>query len=46
MNEVVLDGSMFRVPDCFCKPEITLKTHNDLGDNDGKCLDTNEPSVI
>lgn len=43
---MVLGGSVFRAPDCFCKPEITLETHSDLGGSDGKSLGTNESSVV
>lgn len=46
MNEVVLDDSIFKLPDFF-KSEITLKSiQSDPGDNDGKHFDTNEPWVI
>lgn len=47
MNE--LNGSWWfcvQRPRLFCKPEITLETHSDLGGSDGKSLGTNESTVI
>lgn len=46
MSELSGSGWFYvRSPWLFCKPEITLKTHSDLGDNDGECLGINEPSM-